>query len=229
MVRLWNPIGLPQERAMRMLRIFAFAVALLSLPVAARAGEFGLRKPSQWSPADLPQDARSIVEEYQKAAKSIQDRADAEIDAQREKTLPRLKALQDEYCRAMKLEEAIAIRQAIRHLSGLDRDQAILRRMTPDDVGKSMLLEVTGSVQGTVWGSGVYTSDSSLGAAAVHDGVLKVGERGVLRVRVVEGQESYLGTAHNGVTSLSYGPWPVSFTIERVAPTPAGADKDRAR
>jgi hypothetical protein len=75
---------------------------------------------------------------------------------------------------------------------------------------------VTGSTDGGVWGSEVYTTDSSLAAAAVHAGVLKAGEKAVIKVRIIAGQKSYLATTHNGVTSQDWGPWTTSFTVERV-------------
>ena len=40
----------------------------------------------------------------------------------------------------------------------------------------TLVCEVTGSSQGTVWGTDLYTDDSSIPAAAVHAGVLKDGE-----------------------------------------------------
>ena len=43
--------------------------------------------------------------------------------------------------------------------------------------------------------------------------VLKPGERDVLKVKVIAGQNEYLGTTKNGITSQSYGAWSVSFVI----------------
>jgi beta-lactamase regulating signal transducer with metallopeptidase domain len=84
-----------------------------------------------------------------------------------------------------------------------------------DHVGAIVLREVTGSTQGTVWGSGVYTDDSSIEAAAVHAGVLRDGEKGMVKITILPGQDSYQGCSQNGVTSSSYGPWAGSFRIER--------------
>ena len=82
----------------------------------------------------------------------------------------------------------------------------------------TMTFEVIGKTEGSVWGSEVFTADSHLAAAAVHSGVLKVGQRGAVRVRIIGGQQSYAGSKKNGVESLAYGPWKVSFTV---APGPA--------
>lgn len=69
----------------------------------------------------------------------------------------------------------------------------------------------TGTISGSVWGSGVYTDDSNVEAAAVHAGVLGVGETGVVTIAIVGGQPSYPGSVSNGVTSSSYGRWDGSF------------------
>lgn len=94
-----------------------------------------------------------------------------------------------------------------------------------DRVGQTLFFHTTGSDAGTVWGSGVYTDDSPLAAAAVHAGQLKVGEQGVVRVMILPGQESYEGSTQNGITTQPYGPFPGSYRIERgpVTALPPGA------
>jgi len=72
-------------------------------------------------------------------------------------------------------------------------------------VGKTVGVRVTGAITGAVWGSGPYTSDSNLGMAAVHAGVLKVGETGVVRIKFVPSPPAYQGTTANGVTTSNYG------------------------
>jgi LCCL domain/von Willebrand factor type A domain len=67
---------------------------------------------------------------------------------------------------------------------------------------------------GSVWGSDVYSSDSSICTAAVHAGVIsKTG--GVVTVVAGPAQQSFTGSARNGVTSRGYGPWSASFTFRR--------------
>jgi hypothetical protein len=68
----------------------------------------------------------------------------------------------------------------------------------------------------SVWGSDVYTTGSHLGMAAVHCGLLKAGQKGVVKVTILPGQTSYDATTRHGVTSLAYGAWNVSFKVERV-------------
>ncbi len=79
--------------------------------------------------------------------------------------------------------------------------------------------EVVGSAEATpVYGTDVYTDDSVLAAAAVHAGVLRDGEKGVVRITVLPGQARYEGSRRNGVASLPYGPWTGSYRIEAVKP-----------
>src|SRR5205807_2155099 len=59
------------------------------------------------------------------------------------------------------------------------------------EVGKSFVFQVTGSDSGSIWGSDVYTDDSNLATAAVHAGIIPVGQQGVVKVTVLPGQESY--------------------------------------
>jgi beta-lactamase regulating signal transducer with metallopeptidase domain len=81
--------------------------------------------------------------------------------------------------------------------------------------GQSFLIEVTGSTRGQVWGSGIYTDDSSLPAAAVHAGVLRDGQRGTVKVTILPGRQSYEGESRNGVISQPWASWDGSFRVER--------------
>ena len=74
-------------------------------------------------------------------------------------------------------------------------------------------VQVTGQIAGTVWGSGPYTSDSNLATAAVHSGVLKVGETAVIKIRVKGDPGGYVGSTQNGVASNNYGPWQGCYEI----------------
>lgn len=65
---------------------------------------------------------------------------------------------------------------------------------------------------GEVWGSGVYTDDSSPCLAAVHAGVIDPsGGKVTLAPAPAPGRASYAGSTKNGVTSSSYGRWNGSF------------------
>ncbi len=65
----------------------------------------------------------------------------------------------------------------------------------------------------TVWGSGVYTDDSSICTAAVHDGVIGFGSGGTVTIKIRGGRSSYNGSSRNGVTTRDYGSWGGSFVI----------------
>ncbi|HEX3147808.1 MAG TPA: LCCL domain-containing protein [Gemmataceae bacterium] len=84
------------------------------------------------------------------------------------------------------------------------------------EVGDFYYFHLTGSTRGTVWGTKVYTGDSSLAATAVHAGVLKVGETGFVKVNILAGQDRYEGTEQNGVSSQPFDMYPKSFSIEAI-------------
>eukprot|EP00727_Mastigamoeba_balamuthi_P010014 m51a1_g5635 hypothetical protein (428) ;mRNA; r:830269-831788 len=67
---------------------------------------------------------------------------------------------------------------------------------------------------GTVWGSGVYTSDSNRCSAAVHAGVIPAAEGGVFTCKELPAQNAYYGSLNNGVTTRSYGVWGSAFYVE---------------
>ncbi len=79
-----------------------------------------------------------------------------------------------------------------------------------------------GGVTGAVWGTGTYTSDSSICTAAVHFGWITQAEGGTVSFRQVGGMDAYQGSDQNGVTSSDYGSWGSSFQITGVVPL-AGA------
>jgi hypothetical protein len=68
---------------------------------------------------------------------------------------------------------------------------------------------------GFVWGTDTYTLDSTLAVAAVHAGVLKAGQTGVVRVKIQGAQATFTGSTRNGVTSMGYGPYNGSFQFVR--------------
>jgi len=66
-----------------------------------------------------------------------------------------------------------------------------------------------------VWGSEVYTADSSIGTAAVHAGLLTLAAGGVVTIQIVDGEREHTGSTRNGITSSSYGTWSASFIFLR--------------
>jgi hypothetical protein len=71
---------------------------------------------------------------------------------------------------------------------------------------------VTGNESaGTVWGTDIYTDDSNLATAAVHAGALAHEQTGVVIVRILPGQDNYVGSVRNGVTSAAWVSFSGSF------------------
>lgn len=89
-------------------------------------------------------------------------------------------------------------------------------------VGETLQFAVVGSTMGTIWGDGVYTSDSVLAVAAVHAGLLEPGESGIVTVAVIDGPASYAGSERNGVVSRSYASWDVAYRFTDVARVDSG-------
>jgi hypothetical protein len=191
---------------------------------------------------DLPAEARELIEaterEIEKLRKkterdiarlrqklegeiqAVQQKADEAAQGQYQQLAERLKPLQVACAREGLLDEALAIRARLRSLrggvSGVQPGPEVLT-CRPQDVGRSFLYEITGSTDGELWGTDVYTSDSSLPAAAVHAGLLKPGERGVVRVTILDtsDREEFPGSRRHGVSSEFWDSWELGFRVSR--------------
>ena len=102
--------------------------------------------------------------------------------------------------------------------SSLNEAQAVPRSLrgiatTPGEV---LVYQVTGSTGGSVWGTDIYTDDSSFAAAAVHAGLLQPDETGTIMVTILAGRESYRGSARNGVASKDFPSWARSYALQRL-------------
>jgi len=75
-------------------------------------------------------------------------------------------------------------------------------------VGQTFVFNVVGAVNGTVYGTDTYTTDSLLAAAAVHAGVVKPGQKGVVKVKILGQVGAFVGSTRNGVTSHNYQAYP---------------------
>jgi hypothetical protein len=85
-----------------------------------------------------------------------------------------------------------------------------------ETVGATYYFRVTGLTEGQLWGTDIYSGDSTIGAAAVHAGLLKPGEMDVLRVTVVTPPERFPGTVRNGVTSTEYGRYQYAWQLSKI-------------
>ena len=85
-----------------------------------------------------------------------------------------------------------------------------------DVEGAIFYFRVKGTSEGQVWGTDTYTRDSSLGAAAVHAGLVKPDEIRVLRVTVVAPLSAYAGTTRHAVTTSEYGTFPHAWRLSAI-------------
>lgn len=115
-------------------------------------------------------------------------------------------------------------REDIRGLRSLavEADEDLTAAVDPGDlkafeaqVGKTFMFKVTGAVTAPIWGTDVYTTDSALATVAVHAGVLKAGQTGVVRVKIVAPLQQFAGSNKNGVTSSPWGAYPGAYQVSR--------------
>ncbi len=72
-----------------------------------------------------------------------------------------------------------------------------------------------GGKESTIWGTDVYTADSSVCTAAVHVGMIKFESGGTVTIELRPGESSYRGTLRNSVKSNDYGAYAHSFVLIR--------------
>lgn len=84
--------------------------------------------------------------------------------------------------------------------------------------GQVFLFEITGSTDGSIWGTDIYTDDSNLAKAAVHAGILAPGETGVVKTIILPGMTQYEASQRHGVQSNTYGNWAGSYRLEGYMP-----------
>ena len=99
-------------------------------------------------------------------------------------------------------------------------------------VGAVFQFTVTGATTGAVWGTDVYTDDSAVATAAVHAGVLAVGETKTVTVTILPGQAGYTASTRNAVKASAWGAWAGSYSFAgagAVAVSATGANVATAR
>lgn len=65
----------------------------------------------------------------------------------------------------------------------------------------------------TVYGSDVYTQDSSICTAAVHAGIITLAQGGNVTLEYRPGRQIYGSTVRNGIKSNTWGEYPRSFVV----------------
>jgi len=74
-----------------------------------------------------------------------------------------------------------------------------------------------GTEEGTIWGTGIYTSNSNVCKAAVHAGVIANNSGGKFVLTRSYGQNFYYGSKNNEIISTVYfGRWPASITFSKI-------------
>jgi len=76
--------------------------------------------------------------------------------------------------------------------------------------GEASCTCAAGAATGAVWGTDIYTTDSSICAAAAHAGVIPA-SGGTVKLKSASGCPSYRGVARNGITSGDWGSYDNSF------------------
>ncbi len=102
-------------------------------------------------------------------------------------------------------------------------DQGLLAAEAPERImdlcetpGTTYYFRVVGATQGMVWGTGTYTGDSMLAAAAVHAGAVKDGAAGIIKVTVMPPLAQYHGSVRHGVTTHDFGRFGTAYKVEAV-------------
>jgi hypothetical protein len=106
-------------------------------------------------------------------------------------------------------------------------DPGTLEQLGNLRVGQVLDVVLTGSAEGPLWGTGIYTTDSRLATAAVHAGVVRVGQRATVRVEILDGAPEYRASSSNGVASAGWGSYGLSFRFVQAAGKPLPARVDR--
>lgn len=68
-----------------------------------------------------------------------------------------------------------------------------------------------GGTATAIWGTDVYTDDSSVCTAAVHAGKITLAQGGTVTFEIRPGQSSYAPSTRNGITSGAWDSWLGSF------------------
>jgi hypothetical protein len=82
------------------------------------------------------------------------------------------------------------------------------------EIGKSFAFRVTGNAS-FCYGTDVYTTDSPLSSVAVHMGLLRPGETGVVIATVLPSPPSFTSSSRNGIQSSAWSQYPAAYTLRK--------------
>lgn len=83
------------------------------------------------------------------------------------------------------------------------------------EIGKTFVFKVTGTANGSLWGTDVYTTDSTVAMAAVHCGLVQPGQTGIIKVTMMPSPPAFVGSTRHGVTSSPYQAYPAAYRVHR--------------
>ena len=87
--------------------------------------------------------------------------------------------------------------------------------MASFEPGKTLKFKCpSGGKESAVWGTDIYTLDSSICNAAVHAGKLTTESGGSVTIGLRPGEPSYKGTTRNGIKTNDYGKYGQSFVVK---------------
>ncbi len=82
------------------------------------------------------------------------------------------------------------------------------------DVGQTYKFQCPeNGIESAIWGSDIYTADSSICTAAVHAGIITLETGGVVTVEFRPGRSVYGSTDRHGVKSNTFGEYSHSFVV----------------
>jgi len=83
------------------------------------------------------------------------------------------------------------------------------------ETGKTYKIKCpSGGKESSVWGTDIYTLDSSICNAAVHAGKLASESGGSVTIELRPGESSYKGSTRNGIKSNDFGQYGSSFVVK---------------
>jgi choice-of-anchor C domain-containing protein len=166
---------------------------------------------AQQTDPDLPRDAAKRLREFEAEAEAIQKKADAEIQALKDKLIPDLEALLATYTKAGKLDEAVAIRERLRPLVAA-RDRARQRLLHARDKAHNLLVNGSFEEGPTVPDDGVHNFPIEPGSTVFKGWLFKHGGGGPIhtaRLPAADGKISWglawhPGTERPGAVSQAF-------------------------
>ena len=86
--------------------------------------------------------------------------------------------------------------------------------MVTFEIGKTYKFKCpAGNKEAAVWGTDIYTVDSSMCNAALHAGKL-TSSGGLVTIELRPGESTYKGSLRNGIKTNDYGAYPQSFVVK---------------